>query len=101
MPGPRDLGGANFCSIGRADHERRDHEKRIEAMQCTLRDRGYWCVNEMHRTIVALLQQEHLTFTCYQKRLSALHFLVKVKGLLDQEDIAQRISRLRTEISPR
>jgi hypothetical protein len=42
MPGPRDLGGANFGPI--------DREKSIDAMQYTLRGPGYWCVDEMRRS---------------------------------------------------
>jgi hypothetical protein len=50
MPGPHDLGGANFGPIDRADSERRDREKSIDAMQYTLRGPGYWCVDEMRRS---------------------------------------------------
>lgn len=69
-------------------------------MLCTLRDHGYWCVNEMRRRdrIAAAtgLSDIHLL----PKWLSVLYLLVKEKGLLSQEHIAPRISRLRTEISP-
>ena len=67
-------------------------------MQCTFRDHGYWCVNEMRRRdrIAAAtgLPDIHLL----PKWLSALYLPVREKRLLDQEDIAPR---LRTEISPR
>lgn len=80
MPGPHDLGGADFGPIKRDEHERSDREKRIDAMQYTLRDRGYWRVDEMRRAIESLPPQDYLTFTYYQKWLSALHMLVKRKG---------------------
>ena len=101
MPGPHDLGGADYGLIKRDDHERSEREKRIDAMQYTLRDRGYWCVDEMRRAIESLPPQDYLTFTYYQKWLSALHLLVKEKGLLDQEVIDQRIAQLRVEANRR
>ena len=101
MPGPHDLGGADFGPIKRDDRERSDREKRIDAMQYTLRDRGYWCVDEVRRAIESLPPEDCLTFTYYQKWLSALHLLMREKGLLDQEMIDQRIAQLRAEANRR
>jgi hypothetical protein len=55
----------------------------------------------MRRAIESLPRQDYLSFTYYQKWLSALHLLVKEKGLLDQTAIEERMAHLRTTTSRR
>lgn len=97
MPGPHDLGGRDFGPIDRADHVRSLRDKRVDAMQYTLRDRGYWSVDEVRRAIESLPPRDYLSFTYYQKWLAALHLLTIEKGLFSEAEIEKRIADLRAQ----
>jgi nitrile hydratase len=99
MPGPHDLGGADFGAVKRNDHHRSDADKRVDAMQYTLRAHGYWCVDEMRRAIESIPRDDYLNITYYQKWLAALYILVKEKNLLSQEEIDTRLALLRAGVA--
>ena len=97
MLGPHDLGGRDFGSIDRTDHKRSMRDQRVDAMQYTLRDRGYWSVDEVRRAIESLPNRDYLSFAYYQKWLAALRLLVIEKGLLSEAEIEGRIAQLRAQ----
>ncbi|MDA0367835.1 MAG: nitrile hydratase subunit beta [Proteobacteria bacterium] len=95
MPGPHDLGGVDFGPVDLTEHTRSAWDNRVDAMQRTLREQGHWSVDELRRAIESLSPGDYLSFTYYQKWLSAIHLLLIEKGLLDREEILARIAKYR------
>lgn len=100
MPGPHDIGGKDFGPVPRAEHVRSDWDNRVDAMQRLLRLQGLWSVDELRRAIESLPPEDYLSFTYYQKWLSAIRLLLTEKGVLDETAIAARVAALRTAAGP-
>jgi len=96
MPGPHDLGGVDFGPVDLREHERSDWDNRVDAMQRLLRVTGLWSVDELRRAIESLAPDDYLSFSYYQKWLSAIHLLLVEKGVLTQSEIEARMAALRT-----
>lgn len=94
MPGPHDLGGRDFGAIDRSDHIRSDWDNRVDAMQRLLRLTGLWSVDELRRAIESLAPEDYLSFSYYEKWISALRLLLVEKGVLDEAEIQARIAQL-------
>lgn len=99
MPGPHDLGGKDFGPIDRDEHVRSDWDNRVDAMQRLLRVAGLWSVDELRRAIESLKPEDYLSFTYYQKWISALRLLLVEKGVLDEAEIGVRIEHLKGSAS--
>lgn len=87
MPGPHDLGGTDFGPIDRSEHVRSDWDNRVDAMQRLLRVTGLWSVDELRRAIELLKPEDYLSFTYYEKWISALRLLLVEKGVLKEAEI--------------
>lgn len=70
-------------------------DNRVDAMQRILRESGLWTVDELRRAIESLAPADYYAFSYYEKWLSAIHLLLKEKGVLTAGEIEGRIAELR------
>lgn len=96
MRGVHDLGGLPAGPIDRSEHERSFFEQRVDAMLRLLAhpEKGHFTVDAMRRAIESLPEEEYHGLGYYERWTRAIRQLTIEKGLITEEELAERIKRL-------
>ncbi len=100
MNGVHDAGGMHFGPIRREEAEPIFHapwEGRVRAMMMLLIHRRVFNIDEMRRTIESLLPAQYLTFSYFERWLSALRSLLLEKGALAPTEIDRAFRQMAEE----
>ena len=94
-----DVGGLEFGSINRADHDLAMWEKRTDAMLILLRDdkRRAFTVDAHRRMIESYGEQEYDRTTYYEKWIRAIRNLIVEQEILTREEIEARMAEVRAK----
>ena len=97
MADAHDMGGLPAGPVDRAEHDNTFFEKRVDALLRLLsdNDRRIIRVDEMRRGIESLPDYAKLTY--YERWVKSAEILLKEKGVLSAEEIAQRIADIQKE----
>lgn len=95
MPKVHDRGGwPNEDPINTSEHHLMDWERRLDALQMILGQKGLRTVDEHRRAIESLELSQYESFSYYEKWTTALEILMIEKGILSKEEIDQKMAVL-------
>lgn len=94
-----DVGGLEFGSIDREEHDLALWEKRTDAMLRLLvgPDRRAFTVDGMRRVIEDYGQQEYDRTTYYEKWIRAVRNLIVEQGVVSREELEARMAEVRAK----
>lgn len=95
MPGPHDMGGQPAGPIDLSEHVFGDFERQIDALITLLGGAGKRVirVDELRRAIESLPDYGSLAY--YEKWAKAIRLLLVEKGVISEEELAEKIDQLR------
>lgn len=95
MPGPHDMGGQPAGPIDLSEHVLGDFERQIDALITLLGGAGKRVirVDELRRAIESLPDYGSLAY--YEKWAKAIRLLLVEKGVISEEELAEKINQLR------
>ena len=96
--GVHDLGGLAAGQIDAHEHTPTLTERRIDAMMMLMRDkkRNFWTTDENRRTIEQMTPSLYEGTGYYERWVLAMRGLFIEKGILAEDEIAARLSEVRT-----
>ncbi len=89
------MGGKDFGPVNRRDHVRSEWDNRVDAVLKLMLDGRRFRVDELRRAIESLPEHDYMSFSYYQKWLAAIRVLIVEKGMLTEDEIAERLAQLR------
>ncbi|MCH8182539.1 MAG: nitrile hydratase subunit beta [Proteobacteria bacterium] len=95
MPRPHDMGGQPAGPMDLAEHPRGDFERHTDALIILLGATGrcVFRVDELRRAIESLPDYDSLAY--YEKWAKALKLLLVEKGVISEQELAEKLAELR------
>lgn len=95
MPRVHDRGGwPSEEPINRIEHQLADWERRIDALNVVLGEKGLRSTDEHRRAMESLPPQQYESLTYYQRWAAGLELLLLEKGVLTREEIDRQMAEL-------
>ncbi len=95
MPRVHDRGGwPSEEPINRSEHQLMDWERRIDALNVVLGDKGLRCTDEHRRAMESLPPQQYESLSYYQRWAAGLELLLLEKGILTRAELAAKLAEL-------
>ncbi len=100
MPRVHDRGGwPSEEPINRNEHQLMDWERRIDALNVVLGEKGLRSTDEHRRAMESLPPQQYESLSYYQRWAAGLEMLLLEKGILTQEEIDSKLAELERQES--
>ncbi len=98
MRGMHDLGGLPAGKIDRSEHPKKMFEKSIDALNYLAGWRWrYYTADEHRRAIESLTPEQYHGLTYYERWSLVFKDLMIEKGLVTEEEVAQRVAEIRKQ----
>ena len=95
MPRVHDRGGRpSEEPINRSEHQLMDWERRIDALNVVLGEKGLRSTDEHRRAMESLPSQQYESLSYYQRWAAGLELLLLEKGILTREELDAKLAEL-------
>jgi len=88
------MGGLPAGKVERIEHDYAPWEKRVDALNVLLAQRGHLRVDQMRRNIEALPPDAYETMTYYERWMSAIADSLLQRGLITAEELGRRMEEV-------
>ena len=94
-----DLGGIpNEESINLANHELEEWERRVDALNTVLGEKGLKNTDQLRRAIESLSPEQYKLLSYYEKWTAAMEILLTEQGVMTSQEIDAKMVQLKAEV---
>lgn len=92
--GPHDLGGLPAGPVDRSEHDYALWEKRVDALNVLLANKGISGVDERRRAIESLGADAYERLSYYERWIAAIAASMIEKGIITVDELGQRMAEI-------